>query len=228
MSTIISTQNLSHRFGNRWAYARIDLELMKGERLLLIGANGSGKTTLLRSLATLLPPTLGTMRIFGKDPNQEKDLIRSKIGWLSHRTGLYEDLSAVENLIVLGSLFGRKISKEQAEQRIEEVGLEISDKPVKAFSAGMRKRASVALLRLKEPELVLLDEPFSALDPTGIDDIASLFESMTATQVIVSHQVERAARLCSRCILLEDGLIRWQGDATNAWKAWRKAQQVSV
>ena len=99
-----------------------------------MGQTDLGKTTLLRSLATLLPPTLGTMRIFGKDPNQEKDSFAQKIGWLSHRTGLYEDLSAVENLIVFGSLFGRKFSKEQAEQRIEEVGLEITDKPVKVTS----------------------------------------------------------------------------------------------
>lgn len=227
MSIIISTKNLSRRFGNRWAYARIDLELMEGERLLLIGANGSGKTTLLRSLATLLPPTLGTMKIFGKDPNKEQDFVRSRIGWLSHRTGLYEDLSAVENLLVFASLFGKKTTKKEAEKRVEEVGLELSDKPVKAFSAGMRKRASVALLRLKEPEIIFLDEPFSALDPKGIDDIATLFESMEAAQIIVSHQVERAARLCSRCILLEDGLIRWQGGAEKAWDAWRKAQQVS-
>ena len=227
MSTIISTQNLSRRFGNRWAYARIDLELEKGERLLLIGANGSGKTTLLRSLATLLPPTMGRLEIFGVDPRRRQDQIRTKIGWLSHRTGLYEDLSAVENLQVFASLFGKKTTKQQAERLVEEVGLELSDKPVKAFSAGMRKRAAVALLRLKEPEIIFLDEPFSALDPTGIDDIASLFESMEATQIIVSHQVERAARLCSRCILLEEGMIRWEGGAEKAWEAWRKAQQVS-
>lgn len=227
MSTIISTQNLSRRFGNRWAYARIDLELQEGERLLLIGANGSGKTTLLRSLATLLPQTLGTMEIFGRDPNKAKDLIRSKIGWLSHRTGLYEDLSAVDNLQIFASLFGKKRTKKQIEKLVEEVGLELSEKPVKAYSAGMRKRASVALLRLKEPELILLDEPFSALDPQGIDDISSLFESMSATQIIVSHQVERASKLCSRCILLEEGLIRWQGMANKAWDAWRAAQQVS-
>ena len=205
MSTIISTQNLSRRFGNRWAYARIDLELQEGERLLLIGANGSGKTTLLRSLATLLPQSLGTMEIFGRDPNKEKDFIRSKIGWLSHRTGFYEDLSAVENLMIFASLFGKKTTKREAEKLVEEVGLELSSKPVKAYSAGMRKRASVALLRLKEPELILLDEPFSALDPQGVDDIALLFESMSATQIIVSHQVERASVLCSRCILLEEG-----------------------
>jgi len=226
MSTVVSTKNLSRRFGRRWAYARIDLELQKGERLLLIGANGSGKTTLLRSIATLLPPSLGEMTIFGLDPSKEEDQIRRRIGWLSHRTGLYEDLSAVENLRTFAPLFGKNISIKEAEERVREVGLELRPEPVKAYSAGMRKRAAVALLRLKEPELLLLDEPFSALDPKGIDDIARLFQSMAATQIIVSHQVERAAQLCNRCLLLENGLQRWDGPASKAWDAWRKAQQV--
>ena len=81
------------------------------------------------------------------------------------------------------------------------------------------------LFRLKDPELILLDEPFSALDPSGIDEIAGLLMELSATQVLVSHQVERAAQLCDRCILLESGLIRWEGPATKAWDAWRKSQQ---
>jgi heme exporter protein A len=225
--TILSTQNLSRRFGKRWAYARIDMSLQAGEKLLLIGANGSGKTTLLRSIATLLPPTLGSIKVFGTDPWKDRDFVRRKIGFLSHRTGLYEDLSAIDNLSVFARLMGAPIERKVAEELIQRVGLEIRPEPIKAYSAGMRKRASIALLLLKKPELILMDEPFSALDPSGIDEISELLQNMDAAMILVSHQVERAAKLCQRCILLENGLIRWQGDAGKAWDAWRAAQQVS-
>ena len=226
--SVVVAENLSRRFGRRWAYARFNLQLEPGERLLLIGANGSGKTTVLRSLATLLPPSLGSLKIFGMDVQSDVDAIRSRIGFLSHKTGLYEDLSAVENLQIFGRLFEKPLSTKEAEYFVSEVGLEIRPDPIRTYSAGMRKRASVALLRLKNPDLILLDEPFSALDPKGVDEIASLFQQMPATQILVSHQVERASRLCTRALLLENGLTRWQGDASQAWLAWQKSQQEPV
>jgi heme exporter protein A len=226
LMTILSTTNLSRRFGKRWAYARIDIQLQAGEKLLLIGANGSGKTTLLRTCATLLPPTLGDMQLFGKKPWENLDYTRRKIGFLSHKTGLYEDLSALENLLVFSRLMGKTITRHDACELLEMVGLEIRPEAIKTYSAGMRKRASIALLQLKKPELVLLDEPFSALDPSGIDEISSLLVSSDAAMIIVSHQVERASALCDRCVLLENGLIRWQGDASKAWDAWRASQRA--
>ena len=226
--SILTTTNLSRRFGKRWAYARIDLQLEAGEKLLLIGANGSGKTTLLRTCATLLPQSLGELQLFGGNPWNSLDTTRSKIGFLSHKTGLYEDLSALENLLVFSRLMGKKITREEACNYLEMVGLEIRTEAIKTYSAGMRKRASIALLQLKNPELILLDEPFSALDPSGIDEISSLLVSSNAAMIIVSHQVERAAVLCDRCVLLEDGLIRWQGNADKAWDAWRASQKAEV
>ena len=225
--SVVNASNLSRRFGRRWAYARVDLRLEAGEKVLLIGANGSGKTTLLRTFSTLLAPTLGTLELFGEPVTSGKksDMVRSRIGMLSHNTGLYEDLSIADNLRVFARLFGKDTSVDSLMTHIKAVGLDGRSEPIRTYSAGMRKRASVALLRLKDPELILLDEPFSALDPSGIDEIAGLLMGLSATQVLVSHQVERAAQLCDRCILLESGLIRWEGPATKAWDAWRKAQQ---
>ena len=225
--SVVHTNNLSRRFGRRWAYARVDLTLNAGEKLLLIGANGSGKTTLLRTLSTLLSPTLGDLQLFGKPvrTNHEVELVRRRIGLLSHNTGLYEDLSISENLRVFARLFGVSAERQELRSHIEAVGLDDRPEPIRTYSAGMRKRASVALLRLKKPDLILLDEPFSALDPTGIDEIAGLLMELPATQILVSHQVERAAQLCDRCMLLESGLVRWEGPATKAWDAWRKSQQ---
>ena len=223
--TVLTATNLSRRFGKRWAYARIDVRLQPTEKLLLIGANGSGKTTFLRSCATLLPPTLGELTLFGLNPWENRDAVRKRIGFLSHKTGLYEDLSATDNLRIFARLMGKKITALEAENYVERVGLDVRKDPVKSYSAGMRKRASLALLLLKEPEVILLDEPFSALDPTGIEEVSSLLSGMKAAMILVSHQVERASSLCDRCILLEDGLIRWQGEASKAWQAWRASQQ---
>ena len=223
---IISAKSLARRFQRRWAYAHIDLELCAGERLLLIGANGSGKTTLLRTLATLLPPSQGTLEIFGMDVSKA-DLIRPKIGFVSHDSGLYTDLSALENLRVYASLMGTTHSSAELEGVLEKVGLENRRDPVHTYSAGMKKRASIAIMLLKKPELILLDEPFTALDPKGVEELAALFLSLEATVVIASHQVESASKMCTRAMLLENGLIRWKGEAQNAWKAWRTAQRQS-
>jgi len=224
---IVQAKSLARRFQQRWAYAHIDLELRKGERLLLIGANGSGKTTLLRSFATLLPPSQGELSLFGIDVRKPKE-IRKRIGFVSHQTGLYTDLSALENLKVYASLMGKSFKKIELEEMIAQVGLELRSDPVHTYSAGMKKRASIALLLLKKPELILLDEPFSALDPKGVEELSALFIQLGTTLVIASHQVESAAHICNRSILLENGLIRWSGDAKNAWKAWRTAQRNST
>ena len=183
---------------------------------------------MLRTLATLLPATLGTMELFGQPITSSVDIerVRHRIGFLSHNTGLYSDLSLLDNLRIFARLFGQSGETEVLQEHIKAVGLDERNDPIRTYSAGMRKRASVALLRLKNPDLILLDEPFSALDPSGVDEISFLLSELSATQILVSHQVERAAQLCDRCVLLEDGLIRWQGPATKSWKAWRKSQQV--
>ena len=224
---MVNASNLSRRFGRRWAYARVNMRLEAGEKVLLIGANGSGKTTLLRTFSTLLPPTLGSLELFGESVETATNLdsMRQKIGVLSHHTGLYEDLSIIDNLRVFAKLFGKSTDVDSLMIHVNAVGLDGRTEPIRTYSAGMRKRASVALLRLKNPELILLDEPFSALDPSGIDEISNLLMTLPATQILVSHQVERAAQLCDRCILLESGLIRWEGPAIKAWEAWRKSQQ---
>ena len=225
MPPVIHTHDLSRRFGPRWAYARVDLEVAAGERLLLIGANGSGKTTLLRSLATLLRPTSGTMQLFGRDPRTDLSAVRKRLGFFSHKTGLYEDLSARDNLAVIARLSGRSVSRAKLAARLEAVGLEDRPDPIRRYSAGMRRRAALAALLLPEPELILLDEPFSALDPTGVSQVADLISSIPGTVVVTSHQVERAAALCDRAVLLQDGLMRWQGSADQAWAAWRASQR---
>lgn len=216
MSTVVQARGLARRFGHRWAVARLDLEVQPGERVLVFGANGSGKTTLLKMIATLLGPTSGELRLFGLDPTANAPEVRRRLAIVSHSLGLYEDLSGLDNLRVFGGLMGRPAGPDL----LEAVGLEARPEPVRSYSAGMRKRLALALMLLKQPELVLLDEPFAALDPAGMDRVGELVRGLSGTVLVASHQIERAGALCDRALLLDQGLPRWLGPAKQAWAAW--------
>jgi heme exporter protein A len=215
---LVEAQGLSRRFGQRWAFAHVDLRVMPGERILLMGANGSGKTTLLRVLSTLLPPSAGTLRLFGKNPTQDSDSVRTQIELLSHFPGFYEDLSAPDNLSVFAGLMGKQAN---IDGLLSAVALEKRPDPVRTFSAGMRKRLQLALLLLKSPGLALVDEPFAALDPSGCALVEGLLRGLPGALLLASHQLERASALCDRAILLDKGQIRWSGPAGEASRAWR-------
>ncbi len=214
---VVEAVELARRFGGRWALARVGLRVAPGERLLVLGANGSGKTTLLRVLATLLTPTRGTLRLFGQDPAQDLLAVRRRIGLVTHSPGLYEDLSARDNLNVQARLLDRPVP----DDIFDRVGLVERPDAVRHFSAGMRKRLSFALLLHKAPELILLDEPFAQLDPAGMDSVAELIRSLPGTVIVASHQLERASALCDHAVLLEQGLPRWSGPAGQSVEAWR-------
>jgi len=217
MSLAVQATDLARRFGKRWALARLDLEVPEGQRLLVFGANGSGKTTLLRVLSTLLSPSTGQLKLFGREPREDLLAVRGRLGLVTHSAGLYEDLSARDNLAVQARLLGKPVPADI----LERVGLDGRPDPVRAYSAGMRKRLSFALMLHKEPELVLLDEPFAALDPAGMDDVADLIRDLPGTVIVASHQVERTSALCDAALLLEGGLPRWSGPPTRAWEAWQ-------
>lgn len=221
----IETRDLCRRFGHRWALARLELHVEQGQRLLIVGANGSGKSTLLSVLSTLLPPTRGSFAIMGLDPKADRAEVRRKVGFVRHAHGLYEDLSARDNLNFRARLIGRQIDVGSI---LRQVGLDDRPEPLRTYSAGMRKRLQLAALRAESPPISLLDEPFSALDPAGCADVASFVRDQDGTVLIASHQVERAAAICDRAILLDQGQLRWQGAADQASQAWRTLQARAV
>jgi heme exporter protein A len=211
MATVPAFQldDVSKRFGARWALARLSFTLEAGGSLLLTGHNGSGKTTLLKLLGTSLSPTAGRIRILGKDSQSEREETRRQVGLLSHASFLYEDLSALQNLVLYGKLLGVPDCRSRAVQLLDVVGLSArSQSSVREFSAGMRKRLALARLLLKEPRLALLDEPFGELDPAGIalteELIRSLLRQGTAL-VLATHLVEQGAQLCQTRLHLSDG-----------------------
>lgn len=219
---VVQTQQLSRRFGKRWALARLDLELHPGERLLIMGQNGSGKTTLLRILSTLSQPTLGTVRLFGLDPAKNQEAVRARLALLTHQPALYEDLSGADNLRILTRLMGKP---DRAAQLLERVGLEVRPEPVHTYSAGMRKRLAFARVLAQEPELVMVDEPYGQLDPEGFSLVDGLVRDLAdsgVTVILASHLVERASHLTERALLLHKGQPRWTGTAADAPRAWEK------
>ena len=209
----VQTASLGKRFGRQWAHC--DLEVRSGEVLLLAGANGSGKTTLLRLIAGLYKPTQGSLTIYGMDPEQEKLACRRTLTLVGHENYLYTQLTALEMIQVWTRLRGAELPETQAIDLLREVDLhDRRDYAVGGFSAGMRKRLTLLRTRLEEPKLVLLDEPFSALDAAGqnlIEEWIEGYRSAGKTVVLASHNLPRSSKLCDRAILLQQGQMLWQG-----------------
>lgn len=209
MDLAFELSDLSRRYGRRWALARLSFKLQSGDALLLTGHNGSGKTTLLKVLATALSPTVGTVKIFGRDVVTERDEVRQRVALLSHASALYEDLSAEQNLMLLARLLALPDPKKQTAAMLERVGLSArADNPVRQFSAGMRKRLAIGRLLMKQPSLALLDEPFGELDPAGIAQMEGFIRDLKnagATIVLATHLIEQGQSLTNQRLHLEGG-----------------------
>lgn len=213
---LLRIEGLGRRFGRHWALAHIDLEVSAGEIVLLAGANGSGKTTLLRLIAGLHAPTRGRVLIRGLNPQRAAQSCRRLLSMVSHQPYLYPRLTAFETARIWARLLDKPSADRDLRPLLEEVGLEArSNTPVEGFSAGMKKRLAFVRIRLEQPQLVLLDEPFSALDAAGrkmVEGWIHGFKAEGISVLLASHTLARAARLADRAILLERGQMRWQGE----------------
>jgi len=209
----VDVQDVSKRYGRRWALAHVSLQLRPGDSLLLTGHNGSGKTTLLKVLSTTIAPSLGAVKVFGSDAKVDREAIRRRVALLSHANYLYEDLSAEQNLRLLARLLGDD-AQAQVPTLLDKVGLKArAAHAVREFSAGMRKRLAVARLLLKRPQLALLDEPFGELDPAGIAQMEGIIRDLKTggtTLVLATHLVEQGQALCSRRLHLSEGRVAQQ------------------
>lgn len=212
----LRARGLGRRFGRDWALAHVDLDVEPGETMVLAGANGSGKTTLLRLAAGLYRPNRGEIRIYGLNPQSERLECRRALSMISHQAYLYDRLTALETLRVWARLLGRPAADRDLVPLLASVGLDRRLKlQVAGFSAGMRKRLTLLRTRLEQPRLLLLDEPFSALDVDGkrqVEDWIHDAKAAGAAIVMASHAIGRVSRLCDRAVLLERGQIVWRGD----------------
>jgi heme exporter protein A len=155
-------------------------------------------------------------------PTTHRWELRRRVAMLGHHMGLYEDLSAMENLAVYGQLAGKDVPP----GHLSRVGLEERKDPVRAYSAGMRKRLAMSILLLQDPDVVLLDEPYGQLDPAGMDQMTRLIAEIRGTVVAASHQLDRIASICDRALLLEGGVPRWLGPARDLRAAWNKVYAI--
>ena len=183
---MISASGLGRRFGERRVLSGVDLTLERGGFLLVTGPNGSGKTTLLRLFAGLLAPTEGALEI-------QAD--RGRMGFLGHEPLVYRELTALENLDLYGRLYRVPERRERTGMLLERFGLwEARGEPASTFSRGMLQRLALCRTLLHDPELLLLDEPFSALDAGGAELLqGELADTAGRTVVVASHQPDRIA-----------------------------------
>ena len=203
-------------YGDFPALRNISLEVPQGRCLALIGRNGAGKTTLLRILAGFSKATRGRVSIFGNQP-RETDA-RRRIGFLGHGISIYDELSALENLMLFARMYGLAEPKKAALEWLELTGLtRVRDGLVREFSRGMRQRLAVARAFLHNPSVLLLDEPFTALDDRAIGVLQSLLKAALRegrTIVMSTHQLREALELATDVTLVERGGVAYQGPRT--------------
>jgi heme exporter protein A len=189
----VAVSGLVRRFGERDALADVSFELGHGETLALLGPNGAGKTTLLRVLATLLLPHGGRVRVLDCELPRQADRLRARIGLLAHEPLLYRDLTGRENLVFYARLYSIPSPEPRIAELLEAVGMQRrADEPLRSLSRGMVQRLAVCRAVLHSPELLLLDEPWSHLDPEADAQVEALVGGSSGrTRVLVTHDVER-------------------------------------
>jgi heme exporter protein A len=211
----LELRNVSKYFGDLAALAGVQLRVEPGDAILLYGPNGAGKTTLLRLLATLLRPSEGEVWFGGKDVHRHAARAKAAIGFASHATFLYGDLTVRENLKFFGTLCALPGLEKKIAAALELFRLgERARTPVRALSRGMQQRVSLARAFLHEPQFLLLDEPFTGLDTASVSTLEDLMrQPPTQGKAVVfsTHDFQRGAALARRLVALEAGRIRYDG-----------------
>lgn len=235
-NNVVEAEGLTKIFRDFWnrekakAVNGIDFTVKKGQIFGLLGPNGSGKSTTVKMILGLLYPTRGTLKVFGKDPQNVE--IKSRIGYLPEETYLYRYLTATETLDFYGSLFGldKAMRKERGEQLLNMVGLAHAfNRPVGEFSKGMARRIGLAQALINDPDLVILDEPTSGLDPIGcreVKDVIRLLASRGKTVILCSHLLADVQDLCDDVMVLYGGTIRAKGALNEILQVEDKTRMV--
>jgi len=214
MAAIIQTEGLTRRYGRQAAVDGLSLEINEREVFGFLGPNGAGKTTTILMLLGLTEPTAGCARVLGFNPAHDPLEIKRQVGYLPENVGFYDDLTGRENLRYMARL--NRLPEDKARGQIETalatVGLNgEGDKLVGAYSRGMRQRLGIAALLIKDPRLLILDEPTLGLDPDGtnrmLDLIVSLSRERGNTIMLSSHQLEQVQRICTRVGIMIKGKL---------------------
>lgn len=213
----IEVSNLVKTYGETQAVRGVDLQVPAGAVYGLLGPNGAGKTTTARMLATLTKPTSGSASIFGYDVIEDADTVRSLVSMTGQFASVDEDLTGIENMIMLGRLlgFGWRESRQRGEELIEGFGLtEAADRQVKTYSGGMRRRLDIAASIIITPEVLFLDEPTTGLDPRSRNEVWDIVRALVGagtTVLLTTQYLEEADQLADRIAVIDHGKVIAEG-----------------
>jgi heme ABC exporter ATP-binding subunit CcmA len=208
---LLEAVGLVKRFGFRAVLRGLDLCVPRGQAIALMGANGAGKSTLMRLLTGLTRPDGGVLTVGGWVMPREAAQVRPHLGYVAHKPLVYDGLTARENLLFFGRLYGLAGAAlhERADDLLAQVGLKKrAHDVVRGFSRGMLQRLSIARALLHAPDILLLDEPFTGLDLNGVEVLSGLVEAKRAagcTIILTTHDPAHALRLCERLVVLARG-----------------------
>lgn len=214
MNTIVSTHNLSKRYGNNFSVNDVNLTVYEGDVYGFLGPNGAGKSTTLKMLLGLVKPTKGSVTILGKDFNENRRLILNQTGSLIESPSYYGHLTGIENMRVMQQL--RKVPDVNISKALQIVRLENQkDKKVSQYSLGMKQRLGIAMALISFPKLLILDEPTNGLDPAGIGEIRELIKSLPQkygiTVIISSHLLSEIEQIATSVGIIDNGKLLFQG-----------------
>jgi lipooligosaccharide transport system ATP-binding protein len=213
----VRARRLTKRFGSFTAVDGIDFDLFRGEAFGFLGPNGAGKSSTMRMLGCVSPPTLGELTILGGNPVRDGAAIRARLGVVPQEDTLDSELTVRENLLVYGRYFGlpRKLINERTDQLLDFVQLtERADDMVEPLSGGMKRRLTIARSLINDPDILILDEPTTGLDPQArhvVWDRLFTLKQRGVTLILTTHYMDEAEQLCDRLVVMDHGTIAAEG-----------------
>ena len=232
--SLIHARGLTKRFGEFTAVDGIDFDVARGESFGFLGPNGAGKTTAMRMVSCVSPVTSGTLRVLGMDPATHGPEIKARIGVVPQQDQLDEELSVRENLYIYGRYFDlpRRVSARRADELLEFAQLtERGDSLVEPLSGGMKRRLTIARSLINEPEILLLDEPTTGLDPQArhlLWDRLYRLKQQGVTLVLTTHYMDEAEQLCDRLVVMDKARIVAEGSPRELIERWSSREVLEL
>jgi ABC-2 type transport system ATP-binding protein len=230
---IIKVQHLAKNFGSFQAVKDVSFTVNKGDVFGFLGPNGAGKSTTIRCMLSLIKPDNGQIQLFGKDLNKHRNEILSKVGSIIEKPDFYRYLSAEKNLAIFARISGKDVSKREIAEMLDFVGLNGRNRDkVGGFSHGMKQRLGIAQTLLHQPDLIVLDEPTTGLDPQGIVEIRNLILRLKSEQnktvILSSHQLSEIELISNRMVIINKGQSIIEGDVKELLNAQEMVVQLDV
>ena len=233
-SPLVHARGLVKEFGRLVAVDGIDFDVQRGEAFGFLGPNGAGKTSTMRMVGCISPPTAGTLRVLDLDPVADGARIRAKLGVVPQQDTLDSELTVRENILIYGRYFGlaRADLREKAAQLLDFVQLsERADDPVEPLSGGMKRRLTIARSLVNDPQVLLLDEPTTGLDPQArhlVWDRLFRLKQQGASLILTTHYMDEAEQLCDRLVVMDNGKIVAEGSPLELIRRYSTREVVEL